>query len=163
MHIKKYPYEHLKKLYLKVCKQENIELQTDEDLTEEDVFLFLPYDPSDRSIIKMSLPWTSPMQLLNFFKAVARANYKHLMPESTNTTPAQYKLAVLTAAIAVARSYGVLFGDNIIKSSLDSTFKDCSNTIPDEGGAVTVHSNMDGFYTLYNKPLNLTAYRKTSK
>lgn len=164
MNIKKYPYEHLKKLYLKVCKQENIELQTDEDLTEEDVFLFLPYDPSDRSIIKMSLPWTSPMQLLKFFMAVARANYKHLIPEPINTTTtAQHKLAVLTAALAVARYYGVLFGDNIIKASLDNTFKDCSNTISDDGGAITVHSNMDGFYTLYNKPLNLTAYRKTSK
>lgn len=163
MHIKKYPYEHLKKLYLKVCKQENIELQTDEGLAEELVFLLLPVNSSDRPLIRMPLPWTSPIQLLNFFKAVARASYKHLIPESANTTPAQHKLAVLTVALAVARSYGVLFGDNIVKASLDNTFKDCSDTIPDEGGAITVHSNMDGFYTLYNKPLNLTAYRKGSK
>ena len=148
---------------LKSCKQESIELQTDEDLTEEDVFLFLPNDPSDRPLIRISLPWTSPMQLLKFFMAVARANYKHLIPEPANTTPAQHKLTVLTVALSVASSYGVLFGDNIIKASLDNTFKDCYNTIPDEGGAITVHSNMDGFYTLYNKPLNLTAYRKASE
>lgn len=163
MNIKKYPYEHLKKLYLKVCKQENIELQTDEDLAEEDVFLFLPSNPPDRPLIRMSLPWTSPMQLLNFFKAVARARHTRAIAELISSTPAQHKLAVLTVALAVARSYGVLFGDNIIRASLDNTFKDCSDTIPDEGGAVTVHSNMDGFYTLYNKPLNLTVYRKTSK
>lgn len=164
MHIKNFSYESLKKLYLKVCKKEHIELQTDEDLDQDDVFMFLPAGALDKPLIRMAPIWTSPMQLLKFFKALVKANYEHLITEPiSNTTPAQHKLAVLTAALAVARSYGVLFGDNIIKTSLDSTFKDCSNTIPDDGGAITVHSNMDGFYTLYKKPLNLTLYRKTSK